>query len=71
MNKKAIYLIIVLVLLASLQLACSFSDLLGNLEQDTDQFGSQESNSQGNNHKKQNAVQIISGSRTVIIISHD
>ena len=48
MNKKAIYLIIVLVLLASLQLACSFSDLLGNLEQDTNQFGSQESNSQGN-----------------------
>ena len=31
MNKKAIYPICVFILIASLQLACSFSDLLGNL----------------------------------------
>ena len=48
MNKKAIYLFIVFVLLASLQLACSFSDLLGNLGQEADQSASQVSIPQGN-----------------------
>lgn len=49
MNKKAIYLISVFVLLASLQLACSFSDLLGNLGREINQPASQESISLGIN----------------------
>ena len=47
MNKKAIYLSIVFVFLASLQLACSFSDMLGNLWQEADQSASQETNPLG------------------------
>jgi len=43
MNKKAIYPICVFVLLASLQLACSFTNLLGNLGQEIEQPASQES----------------------------
>ncbi len=42
MNKKAIYLIIVFILVASLQLACSFSDVLGDLGQGVGQSPSEE-----------------------------
>lgn len=48
MKKRAIYIICIFILLASLQLACSFSDLLGSLGREADQPGSQESMPQGN-----------------------
>ena len=52
MNKKTITLISIITLLASLQLACSFSDMLGNLGQENGQPVSQ-SNSLQRSHPSQ------------------
>ena len=43
MNKKAITLVCIIILLASLQLACSFSDLIGYGGDDRPQFPPQDS----------------------------
>jgi hypothetical protein len=55
MNKKAIHLICVFILLTSLQIASSFNDLQGILGQEADQPASQEITFQGN-HASQNGA---------------
>ena len=54
MNKKAITLICIVILIASLQLACSFSDILGSGGNDRPQISLQESGEQGPQPPEQN-----------------